>query len=512
MMRVQLRPTDPRRGFTLVELLVAAALCILVMTILATAFQSGLETLSHLKSVNGLAEQLRAAEDLLRRDLSAQHLEDENGRPVRVSALTGNWQATPSLPRKGYFCIKQPSVPVQLQPTAPAYDPISRTLIPPGGSTAPYPYLAPVSGFETTTNAGRENRANYPFIYEGTEDGTESFRATDHTISMTVKLSGKTSQDVGLSNFPPIRSQLGQSPFSRLDLDPTGGQQCASPWLEVVWFLRPIADPASGKTDFVLDPSDPAAVPREKLQLYSLHRSQRVIPQLPVELPYPLPLTPAVLNSYREQYPDLSIASARPVGAQANLPPSPAPPGFPGYPLGLLGRTPWFDPTQTTAKVNTPESVTDPLNRTDYIVDWPAFAASPGSPPRLVPMLPAGYQLTTPPPTGGSGNVVNATKFGSDLVLNNVVSMEVRVITNVANAGPTSRHLPPYSSSALAPFGIAPFALLPRHYDTYYGGTVGGGPAPFSLVQHRLLAVQIKLRIYDIKNKMTRQVTITQDL
>ena len=48
-----MRITTPNRrrvrpGFTLVELLVAAALSILIMAVMATAFQSGLQTLSTL--------------------------------------------------------------------------------------------------------------------------------------------------------------------------------------------------------------------------------------------------------------------------------------------------------------------------------------------------------------------------------------------------------------------------------------------------------------------------------
>ena len=45
-----------RKGFTLVELLVAAALSILIMFVIATAFQTGLQTLSTFKSLGDMAE------------------------------------------------------------------------------------------------------------------------------------------------------------------------------------------------------------------------------------------------------------------------------------------------------------------------------------------------------------------------------------------------------------------------------------------------------------------------
>ena len=97
-----------RGGFTLVELLVSAALCILIMTILAMSFQVGMDTLSQLKSVAGLSEQLRAAEVVMRRDLSAIHLTDENGVPLRVSQQVVANQAW-GTPKQGYFAVRQTS-------------------------------------------------------------------------------------------------------------------------------------------------------------------------------------------------------------------------------------------------------------------------------------------------------------------------------------------------------------------------------------------------------------------
>jgi type II secretory pathway pseudopilin PulG len=512
-MRTTRLARSPRRGFTLVELLVAAALCILIMTILATAFQSGLQTLSHLKSAVTLSEQLRTAEDVLRRDLSAVHLEDEFGRPVKLSQMpAGQWTSTADLPRKGYFSIKQPSVPVQLlDATARPYDAVNGTLQAPIGPQLAYPFLANTAPYDTATLTGLQNRARYPFQWEGIEDGVDSFRATDHTISMTVKLSGKTAQEVFTSATPPVNPQLGQQPFSRVDLDPTFGGQVVTPWAEVVWFLRPVSDPINGVTAEYSDPSDPTVQTRQKLQLYSLHRSQRVIPSLPTSLPFnvPAPVPPALLNTFREAFPELSIATVRPLSAKADLFPNPP---FPGYPQGYRGANPWQDPNVVVAQVNTPETVTDPLNRTEYIVDWLRFATNTNQPPNLLNLLPAGYQLSQSPT--GLPTVVNPGKVGSDLVLNNVVSMEVRVLTDASGSGVVPRHLPPYLNANFSPpfgNGVAPFAIQPRFYDSYYGGTVGGTQVN-TLNPHRIRAVQLKIRVYDIKNNMTRQMTVTQDL
>src|SRR5688572_19156207 len=79
------RLPGPRPGFTLVELLVAMALIVLVMAILSAAFQVGMDSLSELKSIGDLNEQLRTAGTTLQEDLRANHLEDATGSPVRLS-------------------------------------------------------------------------------------------------------------------------------------------------------------------------------------------------------------------------------------------------------------------------------------------------------------------------------------------------------------------------------------------------------------------------------------------
>jgi type II secretory pathway pseudopilin PulG len=84
-----LRTTPTRRpAFTLVELMVAAAVCVLIMAILATAFSLGIDTFRDLKAVGDMMDQLRGAETVIRQDLAAPHLLDTNGTPKKVSSLT----------------------------------------------------------------------------------------------------------------------------------------------------------------------------------------------------------------------------------------------------------------------------------------------------------------------------------------------------------------------------------------------------------------------------------------
>jgi type II secretory pathway component PulJ len=108
---MRVRNIRSRNGFTLVELMVAAALTILIMTVISVAFQTGLNTLSHLKSMGDLAERLRIAQDRLRDDLEAEHFDRGTSvGPMKVSDLRYDLVGTGSgyaLPRIGYFRLEQ---------------------------------------------------------------------------------------------------------------------------------------------------------------------------------------------------------------------------------------------------------------------------------------------------------------------------------------------------------------------------------------------------------------------
>src|SRR5262245_63935137 len=62
-----------RSAFTLVEMLVAAALIIFMMWIIASAFTKGLEAFSTLKTAGDMQEKLRGAATVIRRDLTRPH-------------------------------------------------------------------------------------------------------------------------------------------------------------------------------------------------------------------------------------------------------------------------------------------------------------------------------------------------------------------------------------------------------------------------------------------------------
>jgi prepilin-type N-terminal cleavage/methylation domain-containing protein len=66
-----------RRGFTLVELLVAMAAIVFIMSILSEAFVEGLDTLRDLKALGDMQEQLRGAAAPLRSKVLLGHFQTE---------------------------------------------------------------------------------------------------------------------------------------------------------------------------------------------------------------------------------------------------------------------------------------------------------------------------------------------------------------------------------------------------------------------------------------------------
>jgi prepilin-type N-terminal cleavage/methylation domain-containing protein len=193
-----------RRGFTLVEMLVATALIIFIMVILTQAFTAGMDAFLKLKTIGDMEERLRTAATILRQDLAADHFE---GRK-RLSD-SNFWNYGP--PREGFFRIWQ------------------------GGACV--------------TEGG-------PKVVDG--DGLPSLRATDHYLHFTVKRRGNRREQFALARVPPGSPllALGQ-PDSRFQ-DPVNGPY-ASQWSEVAYFLKD-----SGEQT----PADPVTGPAKRYNLY----------------------------------------------------------------------------------------------------------------------------------------------------------------------------------------------------------------------------------------------------
>lgn len=129
-----------RKAFTLVELLVAMSLIALILSILATAFTSGLEVFREGKAIGDLSERLRTVTIQLRTDLISRHFGDES----KVSTLD-------KIPEKGFFRIEA-----------------------------------------------------LPPILEGRDDsGMPSWRADTHALHFTVRRIGKNRESFFTANLPP---------------------------------------------------------------------------------------------------------------------------------------------------------------------------------------------------------------------------------------------------------------------------------------------------------------------
>jgi prepilin-type N-terminal cleavage/methylation domain-containing protein len=93
-----------RAGFTLVELMVAMALTIFVMTILTQAFVLSIDTFSGLKGIGDMQESMRAGANVLRYDLSQSHFEGRR-RPSDAVNGTAAFSIAGYQPREGFMAF-----------------------------------------------------------------------------------------------------------------------------------------------------------------------------------------------------------------------------------------------------------------------------------------------------------------------------------------------------------------------------------------------------------------------
>lgn len=214
-MRVTHSSSVIRQGFTLVEVMVAAALSVVIMTIISYAFQVGLETTSQLKSIGGLADQLRTAHSIIRSDLRATHLSENGVGDKSVSTLTASplWGSDPN--HQGFFRV--------------------------------------------TVGGAAPERSGATDAY-----GMGSSISTDSWLHFTVKLDATAPEDAFAAVAPP---QAVADPINLAGLAAAG--QFASQWAEVAYFLAPMG------TSTIVDPADPPGATAQ--QLHTLRRRQRVM-------------------------------------------------------------------------------------------------------------------------------------------------------------------------------------------------------------------------------------------
>jgi type II secretory pathway pseudopilin PulG len=200
MIRTATRRT--RAGFTLVELLVAAAVCVLIMAVLATAFSLGIDTMRQMKSSGDMMDQLRGAATALKADLKAYHVMDAEGKRVKLSSITADQtivtdngaMANPRYTVSGWVAPKHGFVRICSSPITYPVDGKGNPLVDADGLTAG-------SGIATT-----------------------------HYLHFTSILDGNADDDY-------FRAAV-----------PQNGQTYHSTAAEIAWFLEPMAATAGGPT------------------------------------------------------------------------------------------------------------------------------------------------------------------------------------------------------------------------------------------------------------------------
>lgn len=213
-----------RGGYTLVEMMVAAAVSILIMVILTGAFQSGLDTFRKLRVQGNSMERLRSARTTLGDDLASPHFRATANGESPLDYVSGQdltkFQSSWTPPSEGFFRIWQ----------------------------------------------GPDPDSGLPFLPEGTDNGNLLFaRARTHGLHFTVRRRGAGPEHVFRTT--DIVRPVGATVFPTNFIDPVDYREPVavprpayiSQWAEVAWFVAPNGTSANG------------------LPLFNLYRRQKLV-------------------------------------------------------------------------------------------------------------------------------------------------------------------------------------------------------------------------------------------
>lgn len=427
--------TRRRRGFTLVEILVALALTIFILTILSQCFTAGADTFRALKSVGDLNASLRVASNILRSDLSADHFEGKRRLSDSKFWSTGNGP-----PQMGYFYIEQSAPGSAAEPAVEGYD----------------------------------------------YDGLPSRRRVTHKLAFTVKARGNRPENYFSATIPggispSMRAMVFGAPDNRFQVaipgtNPPQYDRMNSQWVEVCYFLAPLPNANTGTA-----------------QLYALYRQERLVVTTDNSaLNWSTGLAPSQPQQISAVYtfnlqPHFSVTYNP--NTSTIVPPT---------------NPPWYAPLY----FNSPEDLTIPERRSSagisFVYNGSTFT-KPGFP------SPTDRSNGIRPIFAPVVDAITAKPTGEDLLLPDVLSFDVKVLTNVAQTATT-----PAGEATSAEFGDLP---SPYYFDTWsrrkddvfdYSNATNS-PVPTGTTM-RILALQITIRVYDAKTRLARQITIIQDM
>jgi prepilin-type N-terminal cleavage/methylation domain-containing protein len=333
----------------------------------------------------------------------------------------------------------------------------------------------PRQGFFRLYQGSRPVRTDGLCLLEGVDaDGLRSYRSADHQLHFTVKLRGNPDGEFFTASVP-AGSPLLTGIFGPAEARYQGGTAYRNQWAEVAYFLRPAVDANN-------HPDTANGTP-----LFSLYRRQRVA----------VPDNGLVAPAQR--------AGAAPEYLEVSCGPDRANPRYLFF--------------------NSPLDLTVPSRR---------FATNPNGRPAVTV---ADFGPTYPTL---AEQTADANLRGADLALTDVVSFDVRLLLLT---DPSAYRQPSDPNNPFVDLfdpsvdvydnrNATLFARNgPRAFDTWssYASTVadldygawdaGGGPKsipmwnagfPAGLRGPVVKAVQITIRVWDVKTSLTRQVTVVQ--
>jgi type II secretory pathway pseudopilin PulG len=437
-----------RAGFTLVEMLVTVALMMFIMILLAGAFQQGIDMFRTLRAQALNADKLRMAMDVLRQDLASPHFES-----LSRNGLGGPFLSDQRLDRDGW---KPPSGGFfRIWQWFNVSDPF-----------APAAYTVPEGqdGDRILSMRSAGNVLHFTMRWGGDRPGDyfrtvapDSFFVPDNPPN---PLAGVDE----LAAFSDQPSPIGTRP--------SGLGIYAGRWAEVAYFLVPTPNRQT------------AAGGPDGLPVYSLRRRIRVIPHATNNNGAPPSYDPSPLYRQLSQNNELGSATA----------------------FNLLS-----DLTVPRVRMGAENGVPDGRY---------AFYGAVGT--------------TRRPPTWDELGLPNNLFAGEDILLTDVISFDVKVYgamnVNLPAAGwprmPPANpdypfdDLPPPASglnTGLSNIGAQVFdtwgsnASPPAQDWTNPASYLSPGQQQVPL-RMRIKALQIRLRVWDIKTQQVRQVTFIQEV
>ena len=388
---------NSHKGFTLVELLVAMALIILMLSIMSQAFVIATNTMQGLKDAIEMQEKVRPVMAMLQRDLSGYHFEG-----TKKLSDPDFWKDGP--PSQGYFMLWQEN---------------------------------PYDSFEGKTVDGNVQDLVHPLrpIFTDGINYSRSAAIANHMLAFSVKLSGTSPEEIFRTRLPGALSIFGNTvpatvPPATLqqNISDTTQQMAlndwnsrrfqsdtnsiSSRWAEVAYFLGAQPNPPAILSGAFRQPASTGETQAPTpLPLFTLYRqSKTLLPSNPTVIPYvpnvvttnPNRRFPSVLDNAlnREAFFEFSCHGE-------------------SLPLGGPAPTP-------VLLFNTPEDITVPYKRMGnrQLGNYLGFPVQTPAPVRLLPLF-QDYESvgSATPPSDHQGAF-------TDIIATDVISFDIKLLTD----------------------------------------------------------------------------------